>query len=194
MRRLLVIVGLTALIVTAGVLAGAGGGSSYQVRAIFDTAAFVVKGEDVKVAGVKVGKVDSLSVTPNKQAAVVLDITDPGFQDFRQDATCKIRPQSLIGEQFVECAPTQPRASTDRPAPPLRQIRRGPGQGQYLLGSSHTSTAVALDLLGDTARLPVRQRLTLIINELGTGLAGRGTDLNLVIHRSAPALQELDKV
>jgi hypothetical protein len=40
----------------------------------------------------------------------------------------------------------------------------------------------------------VRQRLTLIINELGTGLAGRGDDLNAVIRRSAPALQELDKV
>ena len=194
MRRVLVIAGLTALVVTAGILAGAGGGTSYRVRAIFDSAAFVVPGEDVKIAGVKVGQIDSLSVTPEKRAAVVLDISNPGYQDFRKDATCKIRPQSLIGEQYVECTPTQPRASTDTPAPKLGRIDNGPGKGEYLLPSDHTSTSVALDLIGDTARLPVRQRLTLIINELGTGLAGRGDDLNQVIRRSAPALQELDKV
>jgi ABC-type transporter Mla subunit MlaD len=194
-RRVALIVGLTALIATAGVLAAAGGtNGGYQVRAIFDTAAFIVPGEDVKVAGVKVGKVDSLHVTPENRAAVVLDIQDPGFQDFRTDARCAIRPQSLIGEQFVDCTPTQPRASTDRPAPPLPEIERGAGQGQRLLPVERTSTSVALDLVGNINRLPVRQRLSLIINELGVGLAGRGDDLNEVLRRSAPALQELDQV
>jgi phospholipid/cholesterol/gamma-HCH transport system substrate-binding protein len=194
MRRVLVIVALTAVVATAGVLAGAGGGSHYRVRAIFDSAAFVVKGEDVKIAGVRVGRIDDLQVTDDKKAAVVLDITNPGYQDFRTDATCKIRPQSLIGEQFVECSPTQVRASTDQPAPKLRRIEDGDGEGQYLLPSNRTSTSVALDLIGNINRLPVRQRLTLIINELGVGLAGRGDDLNDVLRRSAPALQELDKV
>ena len=32
-----------------------------------------------------------------------MNIADPGFQDFRSDATCLIRPQSLIGEKFVDC-------------------------------------------------------------------------------------------
>ena len=42
-----------------------GGGAGYEVRAIFD---FVraVPGEDVKVAGAKVGKIKSLDVTPGK--------------------------------------------------------------------------------------------------------------------------------
>src|SRR5919199_3031344 len=155
MRRVLVIVGLTALVVSAAILTGAGNGGSYKVRAIFDSAAFVVKGEDVKIAGVRVGDIESLHVTKDKKAAVVLNITDPGFQDFRADATCKIRPQSLIGEQFVECSPTQPRASTDKPAPPLRKL----DNGERLLPSSQTSTSVALDLIGDINRLPVRQRL-----------------------------------
>ena len=66
----------------------------YQVRAIFDNAGFVIPGEDVKVAGVKVGKIDSLDVTPDFKAAVVLDITEPGYQDFRNDASCIVRPQN----------------------------------------------------------------------------------------------------
>ena len=73
------------------------------MRAIFDNAGFVIPGEDVKVAGVKVGTIDAVEVTDGLQAAVVLDITDEGYQDFREDAECIVRPQSLIGERFVEC-------------------------------------------------------------------------------------------
>ena len=40
----------------------------------------------------------------------------PGFQDFRSDAECAIRPQSLIGDKFVECTLTQPRPAGQQPA------------------------------------------------------------------------------
>ena len=58
----------------------------------------------------------------------------------------------------------------------------------------NTHSPVDPDLLNDINRLPERQRLTIILNELGVGLAGRGSDLNVVIRRANPALQELDKV
>src|SRR3954449_201714 len=106
MRRiaaiLALVVGLPALLAFGlGAEKRAGGG--YEVRAIFDNASFITPGEDVKVAGVKVGKVKSLDVTPDKKAAMVLDITDAGFSPFHQDGHCSIRPQSLIGERYVEC-------------------------------------------------------------------------------------------
>jgi phospholipid/cholesterol/gamma-HCH transport system substrate-binding protein len=187
----LVLAVATAAMLTAG--AGSDGGS-YKVRAIFDNAGFVIGGEDVKVAGVKVGKIDSLDVTKDFKAAVVLDIQDPGYQDFRADARCQVRPQSLIGEKFVECEPTQKRA-VDAPAPPpLKRITKGKGKGQYLLPVQNTARSVDLDLINDVMRLPYRQRLSLIVSELGTGLAGRGTELNQVIRRADPALKEVDKV
>lgn len=196
MRRVLVILGVTALLVGAFVALGAGGdsGGNYRVRALFDTAAFIVKGEDVKIAGVKVGKIESLSVTEDNKAAVVLNITEPGYQDFRKDATCLIRPQSLIGEQYVECVPTRPRGVGETKPPELAEIEDGPGKGQRLLPTSQTRTTVAVDLIGNINRLPVRQRLSLVINELGVTLAGRGEDLNDVIRRAAPALEETDEV
>src|SRR6185436_13847304 len=92
---------------------------TYRVRAIFENAFSVIPGEDVKVAGVK---------------------------DFRRDAECTIRPQSLIGEKFVECTPTQPRPDGAPAPPPLRRITRGEGRGQYLLPVSQTSRPVDLDL------------------------------------------------
>jgi phospholipid/cholesterol/gamma-HCH transport system substrate-binding protein len=194
MKRVATVIVLLAVAAAAMLTAGAGDGGSYKVRAIFDNAGFVITGEDVKVAGVKVGKIDSLDVTSDFKAIVVLDIQDPGYQDFRSDASCQVRPQSLIGERFVECEPTQKRA-VDAPVPPaLKKVDKGKGKGQYLLPVTNTSKAVDLDLINDVMRLPYRQRLSLIVSELGTGLAGRGSELNQVIRRADPALKEVDKV
>jgi ABC-type transporter Mla subunit MlaD len=168
--------------------------SSYKVRAIFDNAVSVIPGEDVKIAGVNVGKIVALDVTPDKRAAVTIDITEPGFQDFRRDATCTIRPQSLIGEKFVECTPTQPRA-VGQPLPPaLPKIRDGKGKGEHLLPVSQTSTPVDIDLINNTLRQPYAERLSVILGELGVAVAGRGKDLNDTIRRADPALLQTDRV
>src|ERR1019366_1453130 len=152
-------------------------------------------GENVKVDGVKVGTVSEVVPTPQEQAAVLMHIGNPGFQDFRADATCTIRPQALLGEKFVDCLPTQPRVEGTPLPPPLRTIGGGQeGAGEKLLPVQNTHSPVDPDLLNDITRLPERQRLTIILNELGVGLAGRGSDLNVVIRRANPALQELDKV
>lgn len=199
MKRLLSIALLLAAL-AAIVVVGSGAGDSaskdgtYEVRAIFNDAFSVIPGEDVKIAGVKVGKIKSLDVTADQQAAIVLDITVPGFADFRKDATCTIRPQSLIGEKFVECSPTEPRPTGAQPAPPLEQIKSGKGEGQYLLPSTQTSRPVDIDLVNNILRLPYRQRLSILLNEFGTALAGRGADLRTIIRNANPGLRETDRV
>lgn len=160
----------------------------YFVRAIFDNASTLVKGEDVKIAGAPVGIVSDMDVTPEKQAAVTLRIDDAGFVPFKKDASCVIRLQGLIGERFVECEPGS--ASSPR----LKRIEDGNGKGERLLPVANTSSPVDLDLLNSIMRLPYRERFAILLNELGTGLAGRGADLNEVIHRANPALRETDKV
>jgi phospholipid/cholesterol/gamma-HCH transport system substrate-binding protein len=193
MRRLAAAGLLTLAMVAAAVVsvgaADQGGGSTYKVRAIFDDVASAVPGEDVKIAGAKVGKVGAMDVTPEKKAAVVLNITDSGFRPFHQNAHCTIRPQSLIGEKYVECTPGSP--ST----PALNKIKDGePGAGQHLLPLSNTSAPVDLDLINNIMRLPYRERFSIILSELGAGLAGRGGDLNELIHRANPALRQTDRV
>jgi ABC-type transporter Mla subunit MlaD len=184
---------LVAIVLLATSAGGSGGG--YTVRAIFDDAGNLTVGEDVKIDGVKVGTVGSVTATPNAKAAVVLNIDNPGFQDFRKDASCTIRPQALIGEKFVDCLPTQPRVEGTPLPPPLKTIPYGEeGAGQVLLPVTGTHSPVDVDLLGDINRLPERQRLTIILNELGAGFAGRGADLNAVLRRSNPALQGLERV
>lgn len=210
-RRLLPAAALVAAIVAVVLLVSGGGGSGgYRVRAIFDNGGFMVTGEQVRVAGANVGEIEEVAVTmpgetvayrhgkpvskPGK-AIIVMNITDPGFQDFRQDATCLIRPQSLIGEKFVDCRPTLPRAPGSEPAPPLKQVPSGqPGAGQYLLPLGNNGTSVDPDLINDINTLPYAQRFRLILNELGAGLAGRGKDIEVLVKRANPVLRDVDRL
>jgi phospholipid/cholesterol/gamma-HCH transport system substrate-binding protein len=194
--RAAAVVGVAALVVVVLLAVSAGGSNGgYRVRAIFDDAGNIIPGENVKIDGVKVGTVGSVTPTPQAQAAVVLNINNAGFQDFRADASCTIRPQALIGEKFVDCLPTQPRVEGTPLPPALHVIRSGQeGAGERLLPVTNTHSPVDVDLLNDINRLPEAQRLTIILNELGAGLAGRGSDLAVVIRRANPALQELDRV
>lgn len=186
-------VALAAVVLLASSAGGSNGG--YTVHAIFDDAANIIPGEDVKVDGVKVGTVGSVVPTPRAQAAVTLDIANPGFQDFRADASCTIKPQALIGEKYVDCLPTQARAVGTAEPPALKVIPHGQeGAGERLLSVEHTSSPVDVDQLQDITRRSESERLTIIINELGAGLAGRGADLNAVIRRADPALREASKV
>src|SRR5688500_18464851 len=192
MRRIFAIGVVLASAVTAlvlGVGASDEDGAGYEVRAIFDNVSGAVEGEDVKIAGARVGAIKELDVTEDKKAIVVLEIEEPGFEPFHADAKCTIRPQSLIGEKFVECDPGR----ADEPA--LEEVPEGEdGAGQAMLPIERTSSPVDIDLINNTLRLPYRQRLALLINEFGTALAGRGAELNEVIHRANPALREADKV
>jgi ABC-type transporter Mla subunit MlaD len=192
MRRLITGALLSVGLVVAAVFAvgaDSGGGSGYEIRAIFDDVASAVPGEDVKVAGAKVGKIGSMDVTPQKKAAVVLRIDDAGFAPFHEDAHCTIRPQSLIGEKYIECDPGTPSRRE------LSVIKAGqPGAGKHLLPLKNTSAPVDLDLVNNTLRLPYRERFAILLTDLGAGFAGRGQDLNELIHRANPALRQTDRV
>lgn len=183
---------LAVLLLTTG---AGGSGDGYAVRAVFDNASNVTEGEDVKIDGAKVGTVGAIEATPQGKAAVTLEIETPGFQDFRADASCTIRPQSLLGEVYVDCKPTQPREEGAPLPPPLKKIPSGrPGAGDRLLPVSNTSSPVGVDQLQDMTRLPEAQRLRIILNELGAAFAGRGSELHEVIRRANPGLRELEKV
>jgi phospholipid/cholesterol/gamma-HCH transport system substrate-binding protein len=212
MKKLIAGAVVVAAIVVAVILISGGGGASegYVVRAVFDQGSFMVSGEQVRVAGANVGTIKSVSVSlPGEPTAVEdgkfkavtgkaiieLEIADPSFQDFRQDASCEIRPQSLIGEKYVNCTPTVPRAPGQKPPPPLKQIPEGdPGAGQYLLPLGSNTTSVDPDLINNIQSLPYAQRFRLIFNELGAGLAGRGEDLEATLKRANPTLRDVDKL
>jgi phospholipid/cholesterol/gamma-HCH transport system substrate-binding protein len=176
MRRLACLVALAAMAaaVLLGLGAGAPGTEMYRVDAVFQNAAFLIPGQDVKIAGARVGSVKDVSLTPDRRARVQMEI-EPGFAPFRSDAECIIRPQSLIGEKFVQCSPGTQRGRGLRGDPPT--VRR-------------TFSPIDLDLVFAALRRPFRERLAIAVNELGAGLAGRPRELSAAVRRANPALQE----
>jgi virulence factor Mce-like protein len=153
-----------------------GGSKTYKL--LFDNAFGLTEGGDFKVAGVRAGKTTTFKVTKENGrpvAEVTAEVTEPGLADLRRDAHCEIRPQSLIGEYYVDC---QPGTSDERI----------PDDGR--LPVEQTSSTIAIDLVNDIMRRPYRERLRLIVGELGAGLAGRPGDLSAVLRRAHPALRE----
>lgn len=209
MRKVVLIVLAVLVVIAAALLVKScrDDSDAYLVRAYFDNGGFVVPDVDVRVAGANVGSVKSIDVSmpgevvgddgqekPGK-AVVVMNITDEAFQDFREDASCIIRPQSLIGEKFVDCSVTQPRASGTEAPPKLAEIPDGePGAGQHMLPIQNNGKAVDQDLIANIYRLPYAQRFRIILNELGAGLATRGPELRETVTRANPTLMQVNRV
>jgi virulence factor Mce-like protein len=178
-RRAAAIAAVVAACVVAALALGASGGDSgsktYEI--VLDNAFGLANGGDFKIAGVRAGKTENMSLEGQAHPVAVVEakVTEPGQADLREDATCEVRPQSFIGEYFVECEPgSSPHRLPDGGRVPLKQ----------------TSSTIGLDLVNDILRRPYRDRLRLIIGELGAGLAGRPQDLNDVIRRAHPGLRE----
>ncbi len=186
MRRVLAIfvVGgaCAAAVLATGASEGDGSkGKSYWLE--FDNSFGLVEGGDLKVGNVRAGQTTDFKVDAQEgeraKALVKVEISEPGFDSFRTDAECRIRPQSLIGEYYVDCEPgSAPERLGDGDRLPVAQ----------------TSSVVPEDLLRNVMRRPYRERFRLILAELGTGLAGRPEDLQEVLKRAHPGLRETSEV
>jgi phospholipid/cholesterol/gamma-HCH transport system substrate-binding protein len=177
---------LVAFIVIAGGFTGGPSNPTYKLE--FGNAFGLVSGAPFKVAGVPAGSISSINLCyedktahcQNKlDALVTVQVTTKGFGAFRSDASCQSRPQSLIGEYFVDCQPGQYGKALPSGA---------------TLPASHTFSTIPADLLADIMRMPQRERFTLIINELGAAVAGRSTDLQTALKRAVPAIDETDNL
>ena len=190
MRRILlsaaiVLVGVAFAMSAGAATSGSSAVGTYKID--LDNAFGLVAGTDFKVAGVRAGTIKSIGLpaacsagnTRACYAQVTVQVTQAGFGAFRSDAFCQSRPQSLIGEYFIDCQPGQ--------------------NGKVLASGStipvtNTQSTIPADLLQNIMRMPYRERLTLIINELGAAAAGRSDDLQAALRRAVPALTETDNL
>src|SRR5438067_5126406 len=190
MRRILV---SAAVLLAVGAflaltLGASGGGGSPTYKIELDNAFGLVNGADFKVAGVISGSIKSIGLCSDDKSArcenplhalVTVQSSQKGFGQFHQDAFCQSRPQSLIGEYFIDCEP----GTNGKVLKPGSTIP-----------ASHTQSTIPADLVQNIMRLPYRQRFTLIINELGAAVAARSEDLQTALRRADPALAETDNL
>jgi phospholipid/cholesterol/gamma-HCH transport system substrate-binding protein len=181
MRRIAAI--LLTLIATGAVAvlvfgSSAQGSSTASFDVIFDDARGLIGGQLVKIAGANAGTIENVVVTPDFKARIEANV-ESRFMPFHQDATCTIRPEGLIAENYVDCDP----GSAD--SPPLR------ASGGYppTVPVTNTSEPVSLLDLFNIFNVPTRERFSMIIDELGVGTAGEGGNFNDILRRANPALQ-----
>jgi virulence factor Mce-like protein len=175
MRRLALLAAILAG-AAAWIATSAGADDSHTYRIELDNAFGIVEGSEVRIAGVTQGEVADLDVNQDKRAVLTVEVSGP-LSQFGEDTTCSSEPQSLIADYFIDCQPK---------GPPLAEGGEIP--------VDQTTQTVQTDLVQNTLREPYKERLALIINEFGTGLAGNAQNLNEAIRRGAPALRQFERV
>lgn len=134
----------------------------YQLTAVFETANNLRPGSPVRIAGVNVGKVQSVGRYKNSDLSkVTMTIDDEGLP-IHQDATLKIRPRIFLeGNFFVDLKPGTPGTP---------DVKDG-----GTIGVSQTSTPVQLDQVLTALQSDSREDLQHVLEEYGTAVNTRPT-------------------
>jgi phospholipid/cholesterol/gamma-HCH transport system substrate-binding protein len=139
-----------------------GGGSSYQVKAIFTNASQIVSGDNVQASGNAIGSVSNITLTPNGQAELTLDINNSAYIPLRQGTIATVRQASLsaVANRYVDLRLAPANAPTIK-------------DGGYI-GTNNTTSAVDLDQLFNTFTPPTRKALQNLIQGSAAQYAGSG--------------------
>jgi phospholipid/cholesterol/gamma-HCH transport system substrate-binding protein len=140
--RIAAVLAVTAAVVLVAVLLFAGGGGGYTIKAEFQNASQLVKGNLVQVAGTEAGTVEKIELTDDGRAVVTLKIEED-FAPLKAGTKATIRQASLSGiaNRYIEL--------TLPPAPKNGQKAAEIGEGSTI-GTDSTTTAVELDQLFNT--------------------------------------------
>jgi phospholipid/cholesterol/gamma-HCH transport system substrate-binding protein len=170
-----VVAGLIVVVAVAIVVLLFMGGGGYRVTAEFVNAGQLVKGSEVRVAGVSVGSVEDIEISHSGTAEVTFSVDDD-YAPLRQGTQATIKPTSLSGiaNRFID-------------------LQLGPDDGEDIedggrIGPDHTAAAVELDQVFALFDKDTRSSLRGVIKGQADTFRGRGPELRRGIHYLDPAL------
>jgi phospholipid/cholesterol/gamma-HCH transport system substrate-binding protein len=151
--------------------------SSYDLNVLMPGADGLYPGSDVLIAGSRAGTVTGITLKGN---GVLVGISlDPAHSPVHSDATVTLRPKSLLGEKYLDLDPGANGAALD------------PGG---TLPETHVSVSTDLQDVINTFDQPTRDKLQVVIDELGGGFAGQGVDTNQTIRYGTQDLTDLAQI
>jgi phospholipid/cholesterol/gamma-HCH transport system substrate-binding protein len=159
-RNALILIGLVLVGTYLAVTKELPFGDKYEVKAVFENAANIRKDSPVRIAGVNVGKVQSVRSVGD--AAEVTFTVDEEGQPIREDSLVEIRPRIFLeGNFFLDVKPGSPSAPEvpDGGTIPITQ----------------TTTAVQLDQILTTLQAPDRENLSKLLVGYGQALNSQPT-------------------
>jgi virulence factor Mce-like protein len=157
---------------------------TYLLKAELPSAANLVKGNEVRIGGTRVGIVSAIKALrhPNGSVDALVEMKlQTSVKPLPLDSTVLVRPRSALGLKYVE-------------------ITKGtPGHGGFRDGaripiSRARPRPVEIDQVFNTFDAKTRAAARTNLREFGNGLAGRGADLNRAIGALGPLLRDLRPV
>ncbi len=177
------VIAVAALVVAVALAAMAmfGDGASYRVKAVFQSAGQLVRGNEVRVGGQPVGRITDVELDDSAQAVITLEIEDD-LAPLHRGTRATIRATSLSGiaNRYVSIQPGP--NSTD-------EI---PDGGE--IGADETSAPVDLDVLFNTLDADTREGLRNFVRGSGTQYDGRAQEAAESIEYFAPFLSSTTRL
>jgi phospholipid/cholesterol/gamma-HCH transport system substrate-binding protein len=170
---------IAAVIAVAVLMFGSGGGETYVLQ--LQTANQLVKGNEVQVGGLAVGKVTDISLAKDNQAAVKVEINDD-FAPLHEGTTAVVRIASLpsVANRYISLTPGP------NNAPEI------PGGGTIEVDK--TTNAVDLDQLFNTLDPKTRKGLQGVLQGFATWYAGQSENLGKSFKYLGPSLEAFSQV
>jgi virulence factor Mce-like protein len=156
---------------------------TYSLKAQVPNAANLVKGNDVRIGGTRVGAVTDITPVTHSDGSVAAVLTlklETAVKPLPVDSTVLIRPRSALGLKYVQITRgTANQGLSDGATLPLRNAKPQPVEIDQVLST-----------FDDRTRAASQSNLT----EFGNGFAGRGQDINRAIEELNPLLTNLTPV
>jgi phospholipid/cholesterol/gamma-HCH transport system substrate-binding protein len=175
------LIAIVAAAVLAGLLLLGGGSGGYTVKARFQNASQLVKGNLVQVSGQAVGKVQKIDLTPDGQAEITMSI-DEDHAPLRRGTRAIVRQASLSGiaNRYVDLT---------LPAQGAPQIPDG-----GTIGQDATTSAVDLDQVFNTFDPQTRKDLQAVFKGSQKQYKGQGQAMNEGLLYLNPSLSASSKL
>jgi phospholipid/cholesterol/gamma-HCH transport system substrate-binding protein len=146
----------------------------YEVNADFPQASLLVNQADVRISGVRVGKVESKS--PHGDRTRVVMSIDPQYAPIRSDVHAILRQKSLLGETYIELTPGT------KSAPKL--------QDGGSLPDGQVAQTVQLDQIFRAFDPQTRAAFETWFDEQGRAVYNRGFDINSALGNLEPFVND----
>lgn len=134
-------------------------------------------GSDVEIAGARAGRIENLQLQGGVALATIS--VDAVHAPVRQDARVDVRPKSLLGEKYMALDPGRAASSLDTGA---------------RLSPASVTRSVELQDVFNTFDAPTRDKLQIVISELGGGVAGEGRVQNRGLSYGRQDLDDLSRI
>lgn len=161
----------------------------YELVALFPTAAGLVEGSAVTVAGLRVGQVEEVELIPlhrqygGNHVSVRISVSQDVREQIRADSRAQLRTQGLLGDRYIDVEPGTPGAPVLRPGDTIPSVP--PIQVEDLIATASGILDEAGAVIGSL------RRITAAI-EQGEGTLGRLVTDDALYTQLAGAAAELE--